>query len=203
MGKHTGWINVRRLYPPHNLKRGLLYPLAICSVIWVGLFFARKNVYQILGDLSGMIVSSFPSIIGFILAGYAILIGCSNQDILKRICSPTPKEGSSIFQRTSATFAVVMGSLITTLLSGFVVNIFIKGEYEFWFCCGDKVFNLIIFILLSYISIYSLWSLVDITSNLFNYSQFINAQIQSEPGKIKGCTEKFMEFISNLKKDKK
>ncbi len=199
MGKHTGWSNIWRLYPRHNLKRGLICPLIICIVIWVGLFFTSKSAYDILDSLSGMVVSSFPSIIGFILAGYTILIGSSNSDILKKICKPSEERKSSLFQRTSATFAVVMGSLIITLLSGFVVSIFVKGGYVFWFDCGDRVFNLIIFIFFSYLTIYSLWSLVDITANLFNYSQFINSQNQSEPKESKHWIDKLIDFLSSLK----
>ena len=199
MGKYTGWSNIWRLYPRHNLKRGILCPLIICIVIWSGLFFTSESAYDILASLSEMVVSSFPSIIGFILAGYTILIGSSNPDILKKICESSNEKKSSLFQRTSATFAVVMGSLIITLLSGFIVSIFIKGGYVFWFDCGDRIFNLIILILLSYLTIYSLWSLVDITANLFNYSQFINFQNQSVPDDSKHWIDKLIDFLSSLK----
>lgn len=199
MGKYTGWKNIWKLYPRENLVGGLKRPFIICLFLWLGFFFTSKSGYEMAGIISGMIVSAFPSIIGFILAGYTILIGCSNVEIMKKICATDNKKDSSIFQRTSATFAVVMGALIFTMLCGFVVNFSIQSGFEFWFDCGASIFNMAILILLSYLAIYSIWSLIDITSNVFNYSQFINAENRNKPEVPKGFIDKVIAFLSTLR----
>lgn len=176
MAKNVGWISVWMLYPASNLKHGLFRPLIFIIPTGVALFVSSKTSYELVGMISSMIVTSFPSIIGFILAGYAILIGCSNSDLIRQLCRTDSAKGSSLFQRTSATFAIVMAVLILTFLIAFCTNIIFSANCTFIFSKGVHIFNYAIGLVILYMSVYSIWSLIDITVNIFNYSQFINFQ---------------------------
>lgn len=176
MAKNVGWKSVWTLYPASNLKRGLFRPFIFFIPTGIALFISSKNGYELVGLISSLIVTSFPSIIGFILAGYAILIGCSNSDLIRQLCKTDPSKRSSLFQRTSATFAIVMAMLILTFLIAFCSNLIFSANCAFVFSRGVRFFNYTFGLVLLYMSVYCIWSLIDITVNIFNYSQFINFQ---------------------------
>lgn len=178
MTKYTGYKFLWKNYSKKNLWKGTWRAL-LCSIPAIlALSFTEKPFYESIGEISNLIISSFPSLIGFILAGYAVLIGCSGTDLIKPLCKLNEKSDISHFQNISATFAVVMIGLISTFLIGFLVSIVYKAEVYFWFASGYSVFNALIVFILTYMAIYSIWSLCDITVNVFNFSQYINYENQ-------------------------
>lgn len=181
--KNVGWRTAFRIYPIENLRKGIIRPLYFVMPVWLSIILSPLSYYDLIGIISELITTSFPSIIGFILAGYAILIGCSSSELITSLCKKDINKNSSLFQRTSATFAIVMGALIITLLIGFMTNIFFKSGCPFIFTTGEKLFNATIAFTISYMAIYSIWSLIDITINIFNFSQYINSSNQQHSSK--------------------
>ena len=181
MGKNTGWESVLRIYPKKNLERGICVPISLTILFIIVLKNSSVSFETMIEIVTSNVVSAFPSIIGFILAGFAILIGCPNFDITKELYKNNPKWGNSMFQRLSSTFTFVIVILIFTFLINFCVNIIIKAKCPFLFKAGVEIFNAIICFALIFMAIYSIWSLIHISINLFNYSQFINAKMSKTP----------------------
>ncbi len=181
MGTNTGWDTVLRIYPKKNLEKGLCLPIILTGILIIMILRSSISPKEMIEIISSNIISSFPSIIGFILAGFAILIGCPNYDVTKELYQKNAKWGNSMFQRLSATFTFVIVILIFTFLVNYCVNLIVKANCPFIFTQGTKLFNYIICFTLIFMTIYSIWSLIHISINLFNYSQYINKKMSNKP----------------------
>lgn len=112
-----------------------------------------------------------PTVLGFTLAGYALMMGMSGSKVMQPILDG---EKPTLFQKLNSTFAIVLGaSFITTL-----VCVFIKIGMSFVGHLGALNYNLKIcikaFTLFSlvFLLIYTIFSIKDITINIFNFGQF-------------------------------
>ena len=76
--KSTGWKIVWEIYPFCNLCKGCIKPIILTALTLIPLLFSKKTPFEHIEIVSTLITSAFPSIIGFVLTGYALIIGFSN-----------------------------------------------------------------------------------------------------------------------------
>lgn len=189
MANNTGWQKVWQLYPFDNLRKGLKRPIPFFIILFIVAITSDKPIFDHIVMVSSFINGAFPSIIGFILAGYTIILGCSNVEYLRPLCRMKTKNDNPFFQEVNATFTIVIAVMVMTLLFSFVISTTANASCRFWFDKGCNLFNWSIAILITYFALYSLISLLDILINLFNYGQYICSKVAKEPKENSGEKE--------------
>ena len=144
-------------------------------------FFSEADALSLIQKVSDFITSGFPSIIGFVLTGYALLIGFSGTELFVGMArSSVDNKDHSYFQLVNSIFAVVLGIVVLTYIVGCVVGLVISMEIEWPFFNGYKCFNNIVFFVFLFLFYYSIFALVDIIVNIFNIGQYANAVAQNK-----------------------
>ena len=78
----TGWNGVFSVYPLRKLLKGAIVPflfLVISIIIYIA--GEKHSPIALMNKVADIIISGFPSIIGFVLTGYALIIGFSGTEI--------------------------------------------------------------------------------------------------------------------------
>lgn len=172
--KSTGWKIVWEIYPFCNLCKGGIKPIILTVLTFIPALFSIKEPFEHIETVSGLITSAFPSIIGFVLTGYALIIGFSSSEIISYLAKDRNGKKYSLFQIVNSTFAIVMGAIIGTFLFGSFCQFIQKTQVPFIFTKGIDSFNYLILFLLLFSFYYSVCSLLDVVINIFNLGQFAN-----------------------------
>ena len=173
--KQVGWEKVWDIYSFRKFKKGAQKP-AVLLFISVVAFFMRGDVseMELISILTNIVVSGFPSILGFVLTGYALIVGFSGSEFLLRMAKKQLRNGHTLYENVNATFAVVIGILTVTYILSVTVT-FVQGLKIVWpFENGVHIFNIGVLFILLFFLYYSLCSLFDIVVNVFNLGQFAN-----------------------------
>lgn len=152
----------------------------VLSVLFgAGLLYSNREadrIYVLIDDLSSTVLSAFPSLLGFSLAGYALIIGASDLKLIERMSEPlkSNKERLSYFQTTSCVFASSVLIQCVTLILAFCVHFVVKLKLPFnneTICCW---FNFVVFVVLLFAVLFSMLLLCSTVVNLFTYGQSIH-----------------------------
>jgi hypothetical protein len=123
-------------------------------------------------SLTDLITNVFPDMLGFSLGGYAIVVGFSNAELIKR---STRMDQYSIYQVISAIFSLIILCQLFTLLIGFItswaINSKVGEAYDFFLPVLAALTNGILLLILSFGATYSLAMSSYIVLNLFTLSQ--------------------------------
>lgn len=175
--RHVGWKTVWRIYPRKNIVRGCIKPVILLILTLPFFLISNNNAFYFLDLISQTILSTFPSLIGFILAGYTLIIGFSSSDIITYLSKFNGGKGYSIFQTVNSTFAITISIMILTFIIGGFCSFIIKSDIDFIFNVNAsiiEIYNFVLLFLLAFMFYYSLCSLLDIVINIFNLGQFAN-----------------------------
>lgn len=63
---------------------------------------------DMLGHLCSFVNGGYPSIVGFVLSGYALLIGFSNSELIQKLSKRKNENKPALFQKINATFAMML-----------------------------------------------------------------------------------------------
>jgi len=186
----TKEINTNRLNELHTIGfKGILdivlkhktfrkFPF-ICSIVvsslFVGflVFISSDKIFYVLEATSEIITGVFPSLLGFSLGGYAIVVGFSNNDLIKYSTNPTKH---NIYQILSGIFSLsILFQAMATIVS-LVIAWCIKINVNSIFKIYPPEFinssvNALFILILCFTSIYSLFLTPYIITNLFTLSQ--------------------------------
>jgi hypothetical protein len=181
--KNFGIKALIELYSMKLLLKGAKLPLILTSLIVLCFGIFGQVGKEILSLVVDMIISIIPSLLGFVLSGYALLIGFGNIEIIAK--KPKTKNGDAsnkptLYQKVSTVFAVGLIMQIFLLVFTFGLKLFLKLDLpclinEVWFC---NLVNYTVFTLLIFSLIYVTVMIKDLVVNIFNFSQvqhlFIN-----------------------------
>lgn len=166
-----------------NIWKGAKLPLVLLVASFVVyLFKGNVSEIELIKLVGSLVTSGFPSIIGFILTGYALIIGFSGSDFLLKMAKSKAGDKHSLFERVNSTFAFVIGALVITYLVAGVVTFVIGLQMEWPFSEGVEVYNAFVLFLLLFLFYYSVCALLDIVLNVFNLGQLAHAVAK---GKLK------------------
>lgn len=119
----AGWRGILKIYPIKELAKhwtnivSLLFSLVIAPST-VFLADGAKAVTALADSVVGII----PSILGVVLAAYALIITFFSGTLFEKVTKPTSGKQFSVFQRSNASFALAVIILSGVLLSGFGVQ---------------------------------------------------------------------------------
>ena len=153
---------------------------------------------DVLGHLCSFVNGGYPSIVGFVLSGYALLIGFSNSELIQKLSKRKNENKPALFQKINATFAMMLLMLVVTLLFSFVVSIVMEANVSgFLFLSGyENIINTATLYIFLFIIFYSLFSLLDVVMNIFNFGQFAfvindlkNKEVQQNKDSVEGQSD--------------
>ncbi|MDB5159483.1 MAG: hypothetical protein JWR50_4190 [Mucilaginibacter sp.] len=137
----------------------------------------------LLCEIQSQMIVFLPCILGFTIAGYALVVGFVQSNMINKITEPAKDTNFSLYQLMSSKFAmnvILQGvSLVFAYLYHFIIyfNSNSKLNLQFSNCYISSV-NIIGLILLSFWFTISVLLVIQIVINIFNFSQlhhyFIN-----------------------------
>nr|WP_321405910.1 hypothetical protein [uncultured Carboxylicivirga sp.] len=131
--------------------------------------------YGLIVSLKDLLLSTFPSILGFNIGAYALVIGFGDKSVLDKIRAAKGTNNFSLFQTIGGTFAMSVLIQATTFGIAFMLHIFIRtfGNVNLFNLSINSIHtanNCMAFILL-FFSIYSVVLIPKIVLNVFSFSQ--------------------------------
>lgn len=196
--KYTGWRNVWHIYPWRYLLKSIWRPLFLELLCIVVINMSSVPTVDMLGHLCSFVNGGYPSIVGFVLSGYALLIGFSNSELIQKLSKRKNENKPALFQKINATFAMMLLMLVVTLLFSFVVSIVMEANVSgFLFLNGyENIINTATLYIFLFIIFYSLFSLLDVVMNIFNFGQFAfvindlkNKEVQQNKDSVEGQSD--------------
>lgn len=198
----TGWNGVFSVYPLRKLWKGAIIPFLFLVVSIVVYFFGENHSpIDLMNNLVDIIISGFPSIIGFVLTGYALIIGFSGTELVgKMACIEVDQEGHSYFEVVSSIFAVVLGVVVLTYIIACLVSYALELQILWPFDNNyADCFNTVCFFIFLFLFYYSLFAFLDIIVNVFNIGQYANAvaqnKLREENTKNNNLIAKILKYI--------
>jgi len=177
----VGWKQIWALYGWKELfhqKNKLFYFSLVMSIIATILLWpAKTNSYLMLLKVIEVSISIMPTLLGFNLGAYALIIGfLSNKNLLNALVKKTDTDRFDRLQRISGVFAINIVVQAFTLLSSFMLKIFIELDIpSFNFClCGLDIIlalNICIFLFIFFFTLYSVVLVIQNAINIFDFSQ--------------------------------
>jgi hypothetical protein len=151
-------------------------PIYISAIGAVIFYLLDVDYYQGIIELKNLMINFLPGILGFTVAGYALMVGFIHGEMLDKITEPSQDNDFSTYQKMSAIFAVniiLQGlALILAFLTHFVIFVDLNREVSFALPSQlVHVFNIIGFTILTYWFFVSLLMVIQIVLNIFSFSQ--------------------------------
>lgn len=178
-----GWKAVWLIYSLDNLWRSTWIPLVLTILSLAVCFYSDKSPILPLTYISDVIVSVCPSILGFTLSGYALMMGLSNSTFIKGLMRYR-EEGKdySLFQSLNSTFAIVLGVAFITTIVGIIAGITIEADINLpnSLLIYSDIYNWLCLSLLFFLLFYTVNSIKDIVVNIFNFGQYVQACTDTE-----------------------
>lgn len=207
-----GWKAVLRNYRRKNFCKSLHRPIGfLVPIIFVTLWL-DITPSELICSISNIIISGFPSLIGFIITGYAIFIGISSLDLLKELTKPL-STGKSLYQTVSSSFSFILLALIVTYIIGSIcyastsMTTFVP-VFEDYSELIDIIEYGILYILI-FSLLYCIFSLLDVVVNIYNYSIYIQHYVRikkeiedkaNDSDERMSLCDKIYQLINNLKR---
>lgn len=168
-----GWTGVWRCYTRHNLLRSVLWPAVLALAVMTTCLTASVPFSSVIRTLLSLSLTVAPTVMGFTLAGYALIISQSNSQYMQAVMNND--DSVSMFQKLNATFAVVLGMSFFTTLVAVIVKLVMEYSslYLRLHSCLLVFGKALVTFALTFLLLYTVMAVRDITINIFNYGQFV------------------------------
>ena len=149
--------------------------IALSLVVFIYLKGESDLYYSLLKYITETALSLFPNLLGFCIGGYALIIGASNMNILKKMSRPlTQRNKMSFFQVLSSIFAVSLIIQCFTLLFAYILHIIMQLEITAPTMVIGEMINLLLIFLMLLCSVMSMLLLYYTIINIFNFGQSVH-----------------------------
>lgn len=181
-----GIPGVLSLYTWKDFKKSLKYPLPFTLVVFAVFVVFSEDTYQLICDVVNLAVSVIPTIIGFVLAGYALLVGFGNKEFLMFL-SKTRAGRPTLYQGLNSVFAFSLLFQLMFLIFASFVYFLIKLNFDLIFISNQVSYitNLLTLFVLIFGFFYSLFSVKDMIANVFSFGQMHHYKIKKDIKKKK------------------
>lgn len=184
--KNFGIRAILRIYDRKLLLKGAIMPFVLTFIIAILILIFGKVDIFILKLVVDLILTIIPSLLGFVLSGYALLIGFGNIEVIAKKSKKDIEFSDSkptLYQKVSTVFAVGLIMQVLLLMLTFGLKILIEIELP---CLCDnisicKLINFIIFTFLIFGLFYVVVMIKDLVINIFNFSQVQHFYINKFP----------------------
>jgi len=157
--------------------------LSIITIIFINIF--QVDLKAFIGQITDLVWKFLPSVLGFTVTGYAVIIGFSQTSIIEAITEKLGDSNYSLYQRISALFALnIMCQAITLIFAGAIaVSTFIESSHVDFFYLPNGIIvaiNEIVSFLITFGLFISLIVVLQIVLNVFSFSQLIHFETNKE-----------------------
>jgi hypothetical protein len=183
-----GWKHIWKLYGWKGLfseKNKLFYftLIVVCLTLLTILIANECNLsYLLIVKIVDVSISILPTLLGFNLGAYALIIGfLSNKNLLKVLTEKHGDESSYKIEKISGVFAVNIITQAVTLLISFLMkwgieviqNIHLSQKCEAFFYNDTYIFllNNSLVTLLMFFNLYSIVLVIQNAINIFDFNQ--------------------------------
>lgn len=197
-------LGIRGIIKDFSLKKLLIsFPFIsslILASVWCCLTYSEKDGnYADLEKLADFSITVFPSLLGFNLGGYALLIGFGNTTLIKSMTDRVDGD-ASLFQNLSAIFAFSILLQAVALILAILVRQFIEINLSFSVSAAAASYtNIGVFFVLGFLSLWALLLLPYVITNLFTFGQLHHFFLAIE--KIKEERKNKIDEASQTKTD--
>lgn len=176
----TGFSGLWSIYDKKKLFYSLITPLAFSILFTILLSLTSKNLYLTINEVITLVLSIVPNLLGFLLGGYALIVGFGNERFLQSLTKQVKGDSITYYQKFSSVFAFTIYSLSISLIIGIIFSFCLKVPAPL---CIPASFILSInvtalFILLFFL-IYSGFLLPTMVMNIFDFSQIHHIKLYS------------------------
>ena len=161
-------------------------PIIISLCFTLICYLLKVNIFEIIVEITSLMISFLPGILGFTVAGYSLMIGLIQAGMLNNITEPKSEENKfSLYQIMSATFAanVIIQAISLLIAFAYYLLNFIDSRKEFQFHFSSNfinMINLIGLIMIFYFFSISLLMIIQVIINIFNFSQLHHYFVNKE-----------------------
>jgi len=186
MAKKSSNFGIKALYKLYDkrlLIKGALWPFIFTLFIALFFVFFGEINKDIISSEVDLVLSIIPSLLGFVLSGYALLIGFGNIEIIaKKKTSENGNSKPTLYQKVSTVFAVSLIMQIMLLVYAFGLKLILKIDlpclFDNFLIC--RIINYLIFFLLTFGALYVTVMIKDLVINIFNFSQLQHFNINKQ-----------------------
>jgi hypothetical protein len=171
----NGLISIVKTRKPFRKTPFLLS--AILSTFFLVVFICNPNKsFVALEKISDIAAVCFPALLGFSLAGYTMVVGFPNNELLEEDSDPN---NYTLYQVLSSFFALNIILQVIAMSIGFcvswLISINITELLGHSFSCIYNVINILVAVVLLFVSLYTMCLTPFIAINLFSLSQVNSA----------------------------
>ncbi len=163
-----------------DLYKGTFLWVSIIAnlILIIAIYALRVKTYELIKDVTDLYISILPSLLGFNLGAYALLIGLASSDLINKMSSSYETKFTS-FQRASSVFGFCVllqaASLIISFFFKLVIMMNNETSIAFFSIISNphliQVINLLSLFILNLFGVYSLLILISVILNIFALSQ--------------------------------
>lgn len=166
-------------YPKRNFFYSSLIPFFISLLFLLWYIYLGRDLLVIIKQLCSLIIQIIPGILGFILTGYALIIGFSRSDIIKKMSESPLKNKKSLFEILNSTFAII----ITIMALSIFFAILVKFIFALEISLDNNLpcyINFFVAFFLLYVLLYNVLAIKDIVFNIFMFGKFVHTVNKNE-----------------------
>jgi len=178
--KENNKPGIKRLWCIYNTNQRLLrskyfwFSILFTVLVFVISIFNNIDIYNVLQNLVDKVLSIFPNILGFNIAGFVLLIGYIANKETKDL-SEKVDEKYSLIQHKYSVFAFSLLVQSFTLLFAFIISEILSLELTCNCCCINPILiNYFVFSIMLFGTTYSISLLIRIVLNVFDLGQTIH-----------------------------
>lgn len=174
-----GLAGLWRLYPPDMLRRGALWPTILSIALILCFLLSGLDSQILVKNIIDAVISVMPSLLGFLLGGYTILISFANSALFKGLTNKPNDSKISAFQKLSCIFALTILLQALCLIMALVARFSMLVEFNFgnWVIHVNSIISVINYFfgaVLMAVLFYTVIAFKDIISNIFSLTQFFH-----------------------------
>lgn len=181
MENKTNLFGFKALFKQYNFilfLKGAFLPIIISVVVLISIFlFSASSILELIELVVDLIVTIIPSLLGFVLGGYAILIGISNIAIV----SVKIDNKLTLYQKISTVFSISLIMQLFLLVFAFIIKFILKSNVSVCSTILADTINCITLIFLFFGFVYVTIMIKDLVINIFNLSQYQNYKVNQKP----------------------
>lgn len=165
----TGWKTVFRLYNGKDAFKDWIIPIFLSLITVVVVYIFTPDTYKVLTKIVDISLSILPAIVSLLLAAYAIVLTVFWSEYGKSI--RRYENGRKLLMNLNSSFAAIILFMIVGLIISVLLQVIISIEIISYSMSIFKIANLTGIFLIVFILFLSIFSLKDITINIFGLGQ--------------------------------
>lgn len=155
----------------------------ILSIIVIAITITLNvDFYLLILEIKSLMINFLPSILGFTIAGYTLVVGFIQGGMLDRISEPMKDSKFSLYQKMSSSFALIIITQLIALLIAYSYHLFIFFDSNMKFVnpTNPKCVNYIALPLITFSFLLSFFLSIQLVLNIFGFSQLHHYMINIE-----------------------